>query len=172
MVRRILFTGPESTGKSTLAKALAKQYSTVWTPEYARHYLHHFGADYQKEDLLAIAGGQCQLEDAMLPFARDFLFCDTGMLVMKVWSEYRYGRCHPWILEQWAVRPYAHVFLCGIDLPWEASPYRENPKERGELYTIYRRELEASGRPFTELKGSLPERLTQVGEVLSNFRPA
>lgn len=166
-MKKILITGPESTGKSSLAKALAESCNTRWVPEYARLWLEQNGADYQEGDLLQIAKGQLHLEDFHAAHANEYLFCDTGMLVMKVWSEFKYGRCHPWILDQWAKRSYDYYLLCGIDTPWEADPFRENQNERAELFAMYQAELEVAGKQYITLIGSLRERLEIVRDVLS-----
>ena len=165
---RILLTGPESTGKTLLARRLAEVYQTAWAPEYARAYLETLGRPYEESDLLHIARGQLLLEDYQAQFARRILPCDTGMLVMKVWSEFKYGRCHPWILEQLQQRSYDIYLLCGTDVPWAYDPQRENPNEREELYTIYKRELEQLGVPYTELRGGVEERLEKVGMVINS----
>ncbi|MCO6488356.1 MAG: ATP-binding protein [Phaeodactylibacter sp.] len=164
--RRLLLTGPESTGKSLLARRLAEAYQTVWVPEYARYYLETLGRPYREDDLLPIARGQLLLEDYQAQFARRILPCDTGMLVLKVWSEFKYGRCHPWILEQLHRRSYDLYLLCGTDVPWTYDPQRENPNEREELYAIYKRELEQLGVPFTELRGGVEARVEVVGRLI------
>lgn len=165
-MKRILFTGPESTGKSAIAKRLAKEWGTVYVPEYARTYLDQLGRPYTETDLLTIAKGQLKWEGQYAKKATDFLFIDTGMLVMKVWSEFKYGRCHPWILEQLHSRRYDLWVLCGIDIPWEPGPMRENPNEREELYRTYRQELQQIGVPFIELWGNREERVARMRELL------
>lgn len=163
---RLLLTGPESTGKTLLARRLAETCQTVWVPEYARAYLETLGRPYAEEDLLPIARGQLQLEDFHAQFARRILPCDTGLLVIKVWSEFKYGRCHPWILEQLRQRSYDLYLLCGTDVPWAYDPQRENPDEREELYAIYKRELEQLGVPYTELWGGVEERVEAVAGLI------
>ena len=163
---RILLTGPESTGKTLLARRLAKRYQTSWVPEYARAYLETLGRPYEEEDLLHIARGQVLLEDFQAGFSHRILLCDTGLLVLKVWSEFKYGRCHPWILEQLYRRPYDLYLLCGTDVPWAYDPQRENPNEREELYAIYKRELELLGVPFTELWGGVEERVAALERLI------
>ncbi|MCB0568820.1 MAG: ATP-binding protein [Phaeodactylibacter sp.] len=168
-MHRILFTGPESTGKSEMARLLAEKYDTRWVPEYAREYLEQLGRPYEEADLLHIAQGQLALESRLAPHANRLLFVDTSMLVMKVWSEYKYGRCHPWILEQLHRRRYSLYALCGIDIPWAPDPQRENPNERQELYEIYRRELQVLGVSFIELWGSREQRLEQMHEAIKGL---
>ncbi|MEL7147495.1 MAG: ATP-binding protein, partial [Bacteroidota bacterium] len=65
-VFRIAIVGPESTGKTTLARSLAKHLQTSWVPEFARQYLEDLGRDYQKSDLVTIARGQLKTEDEKL----------------------------------------------------------------------------------------------------------
>ncbi|MBK7409171.1 MAG: ATP-binding protein [Saprospirales bacterium] len=163
---RIAITGPESTGKTTLAQALADHFQTVWTPEYARTYLDTLDRAYAFNDLEQIARGQLKWEAEYGAKARRFLFCDTDLLVLKVWSEYKYGRCAPFILEALRQQPYALHILCGTDVPWEYDPLRENPGERAELYGIYLAELQGMGLPFMEVRGSLEERLAAVADVI------
>ncbi|MCD4735883.1 MAG: ATP-binding protein, partial [Bacteroidales bacterium] len=95
MIYRIAITGPESTGKSRLSAQLAEHFNTVWAPEYAREYLQKIQRPYTQEDLLEIAKGQKRMHEKMMKFARNILFCDTEMLVIKIWSEFKYGNCHP-----------------------------------------------------------------------------
>jgi NadR type nicotinamide-nucleotide adenylyltransferase len=166
-MQKLLITGPESTGKSSLCRALASHFEDCWVPEYARLWMEKKGPEYQESDLLEMAKGQVLLEDYLAQTAKQYLFCDTGMLVMKVWSEFKYGRCHPWILEQWHTRTYDHYVLCDIDMPWAAGPFRENPDERVELFMRYQQELELTNRPCIILSGSLEERLQQIIRLLA-----
>jgi len=166
---RVAVTGPESTGKTTLARELAEHFRTVWVPEFSRTYLDKLGRRYGYEDLEHIARGQVAEEDRYAAKARRFLFCDTDMLVMKVWSEYRYGKCHPFILEALAGRRYDFFVLCGTDVPWEYDPLRENPGEREELYRIFRAELILLEADFLEVFGGVGERVKQVAGRLSGI---
>ena len=150
---KIVLTGPESTGKTTLAKHLAGHYRTAWAPEFARSYLNGLGRPYERADLLKIAEGQLALEDEIAATANDLLFLDTSLEVIKIWSEFRYGNCDPWILEKLKTRPSDLYLLCKPDLPWELDPQRENPKDREALYDIYRQELMALNVPFSEIQG-------------------
>ena len=159
MVKRIMITGPESTGKSWLAQKLAEHYQTLWVPERARTYLAEINRPYQEQDLLHIAKEQLELEDSMAARANQLLFCDTGMLVLKVWSEHSYGRCHPFILQQLRQREYAHYLLPDIDMPWEPDPQREHPHLRQYFFQLYQKNLRKAKKPYTIISGSGEERL-------------
>lgn len=158
-MKKIVITGPESTGKSTLATQLAEHFQVPFVPEYARTYLTNLHRPYQEEDLLQIAKGQFECQNDPLFQGHAIQICDTGFLVLKIWSEYKYGRCHPWILDQFHQHPPDLYLLCDIDLPWQFDPMRENPNDRLELMGIYRRELRMSGFNYVVISGSLEERL-------------
>ena len=155
-VKKIVVLGPESTGKSTLCAELAKHYNTSWCPEYARQFLNENGTKYSYEDLLTIAKGQLAGEDAHVENASDLLIIDTDMYVMKVWCEYVFNNCHPFILEQINSRKYDAYLLCDIDLPWTADEMREYPNEepRRELFTIYKELLINQNTPWGIVRGT------------------
>ena len=159
MLKKIVIIGPESTGKSSLCEALARHCQTDWAPEYAREYLTKYGTTYKPEDLLTIARGQLALEDRHTAAAeaagRNCLFIDTDMYVMKVWSEFVFERCDPWILEQIVMRKYDAYLLCRTDLPWTSDPLREYPdlESRDRLFHIYKDSLVNQSTPWAEVGG-------------------
>jgi NadR type nicotinamide-nucleotide adenylyltransferase len=154
-LKKIVILGPESTGKSTLCEALAKHYHTIWCPEYARKFLSENGTAYNYDDLLIIAKGQLALEDASVEKANDMLIIDTDLYVMKVWCEYVFNNCHPFILEKINERKYDAYLLCDIDLPWSPDEMREYPNEepRKELFTIYKEVLINQKTPWGIVSG-------------------
>lgn len=154
--------GPECTGKSTLSESLASELQIVWVPEYAREHLDNLNREYTEADLLDIAMGQLALEDKLLQKANEYLICDTDLYVIKVWSEVKYGRCHPWILEQIAARKYDTYLLTDIDIPWQDDPLREHPQpeERQLLYNIYRDIVTNAGVSWVGISGDAGTRLS------------
>lgn len=156
---KVSITGPESTGKSALAKDLAEYYSTVWVPEYSREYLEKLGRDYDFDDIARIARGQMESEDTLSARADKIIFCDTDLLVCKVWSEFKYGHCDPWLEQQVGNHIYDLYLLCNIDLPWVFDPLRENRDQRQELFEIYLRELEKMNVNFAIVSGTGRQRL-------------
>jgi NadR type nicotinamide-nucleotide adenylyltransferase len=161
-IKRISITGPESTGKSMLAEQLATQFKTVFVPEYAREYLDNLGREYLFEDIAVIAGRQLELEDQLAVKADRLLFCDTDMLVTKVWSEFRYGRCDAFILDRARDHIYDLYLLCNIDLPWVFDPLREHPEQREELFRIYKTELEQMKVNYKVISGTGEDRLKEA----------
>lgn len=161
-VQRIMITGPESTGKSTLAQQLAQHFKTNYVPEYARQYIDELNRVDTYEDILHIAQEQMRLEDKWAETANQCLFCDTGLLVTKVWCEYVYGKCHQWIIEELQKRQYACYFLMNMDIPWVADEQRQNPHDRKELFDIYERALKEMQVDYKVISGTFEERLKQA----------
>jgi NadR type nicotinamide-nucleotide adenylyltransferase len=168
-LKKIVIIGPESTGKSSLCEALAAHFHTAWVREYAREYLEEHGMGYEYETLSTIARGQLALEDEEArgsgkegaQRAEPFLFIDTDLYVMKVWSEYVFGRCETWILDEIARRKYDAYLLCNTDLPWANDPLREYPDAsiRDRLFNIYKDLLVNQSAPWAEVSGVGDERV-------------
>ena len=115
LLHRIAITGPESTGKSKLAQNLAGHYHTVFVPEYAREYIDNLNRPYNQEDILEIARARQDGRRGGKEGKR-ILFCDTELIVTKIWSEVKYGICDPWILGEIESRKYDLYLLCYIDI--------------------------------------------------------
>jgi len=165
-LRKIVIIGPESTGKSTLCAGLAAHFKTEWVREYAREYLEEHGMGYSYETLSSIARGQLALEDKGA--GANLLFIDTDLYVIKVWSEYVFGRCEAWILNEIVRRKYDGYLLANTDLPWADDPLREYPDPgiRDRLFHIYKDLLINQSVPWAEVSGVGDERLERaIGAV-------
>jgi NadR type nicotinamide-nucleotide adenylyltransferase len=162
-IKKVVILGGESTGKSTLCEQLAHYYDTVWVKEYAREYLEKLGRDYIEADLLDIAKGQLLLEKNMLKEAKQFLFCDTDLNVIKVWSEYKYGKCDQFILDEIAKQKYDAYIVTAPDFPWKDDPLREHPEPelREYFFTRYEEIANQSGLPFRVVRGNEEERMLE-----------
>jgi len=156
---KIAITGPESTGKSTLSAQLAKKYNTLWVPEYAREYISEKEGNYEESDLLHIANQQYANEQLFVKDANKILFCDTEMLVIKIWSMVKYERCHPEIIQKLKTQNFSHYLLCDIDILWQEDPLREHPHFREQLFSMYEQELKHYNFPYTIIQGDGDERL-------------
>ena len=136
-LHKIIITGPESSGKTTLCKALSKHFNISFSKEFARYYINSLDREYIIDDLLSIAKGQLECE-----FNSQLL--DTDLITIKIWSEYKYGSCDKWILDKIEKQKTEKRFylLCSPDITWQADKQRENPNDREELFKIYKQELD------------------------------
>lgn len=163
-MKKIVVIGPESTGKSTLSEALAKELNTLWVPEYARTYLEQLDRPYEEGDMLPIAMGQLAQEDKAAAQANKLLICDTDLYVMKVWSEHSFSHCDRYIMEQIAARKYDLYLLTDIDFEWTPDPLREHPTPgmRYYFYHQYRDIVQNSGVPWQNISGTHETRLADA----------
>lgn len=172
----VSLTGPESTGKTTLAARLAAHYGTTYAPEFARRYLAASGPRYTLKDLEDIAVGQMAAEVAAAAQAHRVVFYDTDLLVIKIWAEHAFGTCPEWILSCMHEPRYDLVLLMGIDVPWQPDPLREHPHLRQHFYDLYHRELRERTANFAEIAGDEERRFAQacflVDELLRSSTPA
>lgn len=174
---KVVLFGPESTGKTTLSRQLARHYNSIWVREYAREYLQDKWNNERKtcepEDLLPIAEGQMYLENELAKKTNTVLICDTDLLETKVYSEaYYVGSCDP-ILEKYAIEnTYDLYFLTYIDAPWEADDLRDKPNDRERMFKAFQDTLIKYNRPYVLLKGSKKERLEEavkhIDELIKN----
>jgi NadR type nicotinamide-nucleotide adenylyltransferase len=169
--KRILILGTESTGKSTLAEKLAEHYAEPWVPEVAREYLEQLDRPYGYDDLLQIGRQQMQLEDEMAAGAKNHLFCDTDLRVIQVWSQHRFGKVDPWVLEEITRRTYDLILLCAPDLPWQEDPLREHPEleMRQQFFEVYQQLTQASGFPWALISGGSAERLSTAIQAVDSL---
>jgi len=172
---KVVLYGPESTGKSSLAEALAKHYDTVFVEEFSRYYAEtkaQQNLKLTKNDVLPIAIGQIQLENEQLKKANRLLICDTDVLETKVYSEYYYNGFCPDLVKKYALKnTYDLYFLTYIDTPWEADGIRDQPDSRLQMFSDFERALIDSKKRYIIVKGSFEERLnlciSQINKLLN-----
>ena len=160
----IALVGPESTGKTTLARSLAEHLSAPVVEEYAREYLELRSLEirYSSEDVLRIAKSQWEREQQAIRQNTQNLILDTDLLVIKIWWEQKYGSCHPWILDRLNQQSERKYLLLSPDIPWQADPLRENPHDRQFLFDVYLRELNIGNCEYSVISGSYSQRLNQA----------
>lgn len=166
-VIRIVLYGPESTGKTTLAKALAEYYKTAWVPEYMRTFLENKFLIPGEEivaynELMPIAKGQIATENKALTKAKKFLFCDTNLLEIEVYADYYFDRCPEEIRIFAQENTYDLYLLTYIDTIWEEDDFRDSPENRQEFFKLFEDKLICNNLPYLVVKGSMQERMNTV----------
>lgn len=171
MLKKIAIVGPEASGKSVLTKELAQHFKTSFAEEYSREYLEGIGLAYSRSDLVEIAKGQTRNEETAIKQANDWVFFDTNILVIKIWSLYKYQKLNPRITKLHQERSYDLHLLLRPDLIYENDPLRENPsiEERNELFEMYLHELKVSQTPFRIVEGRDEKRLNSALSILESI---
>jgi HTH-type transcriptional repressor of NAD biosynthesis genes len=172
-VARVALVGAESTGKTTLAAALARRYRTTWVPEYGRTYwdglLTRGAIGCATADFLHIAEAQARMEDMLARHADGVLFCDTDPFCTWLWHE-RYMGCDCAPLRETAFsRRYALYVLCGDEIAWHDDGTRERAHERPRFQSRFRDELGRLGRPWIEVAGPLGERIDRASAAVDRL---
>ncbi len=168
-IRRIVITGPESTGKTELARALSIKMNSVWIPEYARSYVENLHRHYNYDDVLLIAQYQVAQEaEYALKIRKGILIFDTWLIITKVWLDLVFGKCPEWITDHIRASKIDLFLVCDTDLPWIADPVRENGGEkRKELFQLYCNEIVAFGFKYEIVSGFGDERAENALTALS-----
>jgi Predicted ATPase/kinase involved in NAD metabolism len=167
--RFLVTTGPESSGKTTLATALAQHLGAPLVEECSRGYLNERLAldtnwRYQESDLHGIALAQRAAEIAVSNQQQPWIVCDTDLLVLYIWSLEKYARVAPDLerLIKESLQEPRLFLLCSPDMPWEPDPLRENPTDRWRLFDRYLQALQSFALPHLVLAGPPDRRLRDV----------
>lgn len=165
----VAVVGPESTGKTDFARSFASRMEATYVPEFSRQFLTDLQRPYVKDDLVDITKGQLQSQERAKQQGSDLIVFDTDLLVMKVWSEFKYGSIDPFIAEKWKQNRCDFYVLTYYDIPYEEDPLRENPDQRPELFEVYENELKLAHLPYVIVKGSREERIAMAIAAINNI---
>jgi NadR type nicotinamide-nucleotide adenylyltransferase len=156
---RVVLTGSESTGKTTLANELARYYRAELVPEFVRSYAEKQSGVITFDDHGPIARGQIALEDEVFAKTHGLVFLDTDLLSTIVYCEHYFGRCPDWIKETAAARRPDLYILCDIDVPWVADGVRDRGERRDEMQSLFHRAVAKSGAPHIDVRGDVAHRM-------------
>jgi NadR type nicotinamide-nucleotide adenylyltransferase len=170
-VKRVCLLGAESTGKTTLAGALAARFDTVWNPEYGRPYTQigrPHGAPWVSSEFMHIARIQCWYEDFLAMLAQRVLFTDTDAFTTALFHEVYLGSPATGF-DELVVRRYDLFVVCGLDTPWQHDGVREFESQRRWMHERYLGRVRESGSPWLLVEGSRDVRLDAAAAVVERL---
>ena len=170
-IKKLALIGPESTGKTTLCASLAAHFKTVWVPEISRSYIGSLDRKYTLEDIEYCTKAQLNGEEELLKKANRFLFCDSEMIIAKVWCEDVFKTVPEWIEDKVKTNLYDLHLLMLPDIPFEHDNVRENPHRREFFYNWYKLELEKRNFPYEVIGGVGEERFRNSIAAISKHFP-
>lgn len=159
---RIAIIGPESTGKTELAKKLAEHFSAPWVPEYAREYVEKLRNPYTYEDVCNIARKQIEQEmifEQPTHPNENYVFFDTDLIITKVWFTYCFQKVPDFLSKRLSCNFFNMYLLCAPDLPWEPNPVREHGNDREYFFNLYKEEIEKTGKSYAIITGTGNQRI-------------
>jgi NadR type nicotinamide-nucleotide adenylyltransferase len=158
--KRVVLTGPESTGKTTLAEQLAKEFNTVWIPEFARQYAKEINNNFTYADVLDVARIQLVQELEVDTLINKVVFFDTSLIITKVWLDTVFHKVPQWLETQILFEEADLYLLCAPDIEWIPDPLRVNGgQKRVKLFERYMQELENYGFNYRIITGKGEDRL-------------
>jgi nicotinamide riboside kinase len=164
VIKRVVITGAECTGKTTLTTALSGYYGEPWTAEFVRQYVDALDRELTRRDLEPIARGQLEQEDRALEQAKQFVLHDTNLLSSILYANHYFGDQLNWVNDTFLSRDYALYLLCspkGIE--WQADPgQRESEAARTELHDTFKQSMQWLRLPYVELDGDEEARFSEA----------
>jgi len=164
---KIAITGPESSGKTMLSAALAKEFSCKWHPEYAREYLNEIDRPYTSEDLVQIAVEQVRRRNGSID--QEMAIYDTDITVLSIWAQEKFGLVPETIRLLDQADTTDLILLCRPDLPWENDVQRENPIDRDRLFALYEAHLKSANRNYRIIEGVGEGRFELAKSIIAEF---
>ncbi|MEZ4909978.1 MAG: ATP-binding protein [Saprospiraceae bacterium] len=157
----VVITGPESSGKTTLAQAISNEFDFCLVPELSRQILNQSNGeyDYGTIDIISKEQWKCQMNTTHQCIQ---VCCDTDLLTSIIWGKVKYNKYESWWEATWLASQVDCFLLCTPDLEWEFDPLRENPFDRDHLFEIYKRYLEFHDAPYYIIDGMGEERLNKA----------
>ena len=169
-ISRVVVTGAESTGKTTLARRLARHYATVWAPEYLRVFVEQEKAAPEEGDAWSIARGHLAQERKLAHRARRVLFLDTDLILTCIYQAFYFGSCPDWLSKASAERAADLYLVANTDIPWMEDPgQRDGPHVRAAVHTRLVEELRRRNLPFRLVSGTIEQRLQQAARAVDRL---
>lgn len=163
----IVITGAESTGKSTLTKALAQHFNSPSVSETARTYIENINRKYTYDDVEIITRKHINRLDELKKENHNYIFVDTWLIILKVWFEVVFNKPPDWLIESISKIKIDQFLLCDTDLPWIPDPVRENGgKNRLILQKKYIDNLKNYQLHYNLISGTLEQRIKKAVQII------
>ncbi|TGK55458.1 ATPase [Leptospira kanakyensis] len=169
-VKRIVLTGSESVGKTSLAKILAEEFQTNWIPEFAREYLESKVGPMDESDFLPIAKGHLFSEVEAAKTSNGILILDTDLLTTKVYLERYYESEIPWLTERALGLKYDASLFLDIDIPWIEDKLRDLGEERESMRTRFLQAMKDAQRSFHWIRGDYQTREKEAIKIINHLK--
>ena len=166
-VKKICFYGPESTGKSTMAKHMANMFETEYVPEVAREFITT--NEFSVEDIIRIGNAQTQRVFEKVKTANKILCCDTDLITTQIYSKIYLNEVPQILYDLEKQITYDHYFLFEIDVPWVEDGLRDLGSKRQEMFNLFKSALEIRNIPYQTIKGSWEEREALVKQRIEQL---
>lgn len=169
-IKLVCFYGPESTGKSVMARKMAERYKTEFVPEVARESITT--NTFNREDIIIAGRAQTERTFQKARKANNILFCDTDLITTQIYSRYYLKVVPPVLYELEKMIEYDRYFLFDIDVPWVADGLRDLGEEekREQMYKVFRNELDRRNIPYVKVRGDWDERektiVTEIAKLM------
>ena len=164
---KVCFYGPESTGKSTMARRMAKHYHTVFVPEVAREMVT--SNQFTEEEIVRIGEAQTKRVLEQAKVANLILFCDSDLITTQIYAEIYLKKVPKALIDLEKKIKYDQYLLFDIDIPWVADGLRDLGERRSEMMEVFRNKLESRKIPYTLISGSLEQRERVIISVVDNL---
>lgn len=159
-VKKICFYGPESTGKSTMARKMAAHFNTEFVPEVAREMIT--SNEFTTDDIVKIGYAQTERVIQKSKSANKLLFCDSDLITTQIYSHYYLHEIPPVLFELEKRVSYDEYVFFDIDVPWVNDGLRDLGSKREVMRKIFERELHQRKIPFTLIQGDWETRFLLV----------
>lgn len=164
---KVCFYGPESTGKTTMARKMAEAYHTEFVPEVAREMITT--NDFSMDDIIRIGRAQTDRVLQKSKTANRILFCDSDLITTQIYSQHYLAVVPPILFELEKQIRYDQYFFFDIDVPWVDDGLRDLGGKRQAMRDIFERELEKRKIPFILVSGDWEQRFNVIHEYVDRL---
>lgn len=169
-MKKLCFVGPESSGKTTCAKRIAKDLSTVYVPEHAKSLIEKQNGQFFLHNVEQVAMTQVNSEKALSQFVNKVMICDSDPLTTYLWSQVLFNQCPQSVVDLMQAQKYDMTFLFDENTPFTEDIHRnltckginELQKERHDFFEQAKQKLEELKRPYVVISGDYEQRYEQV----------